>query len=92
MSFKKSSKPKKKQGPTLDLHGMNSSDAYDAIEEFIYKHSQKGTAKVKIMPGKGTGTIKSEVVKYLKQAGYAWHYETLPNGKQNTGVLIVPMD
>lgn len=91
MSYKKSS-VKKNSGPTLDLHGVTVAEVYTLVDDFIYKHSKKGTSIVKIMSGKGTGAIKSEVVKYLKQAGYQWYFETLPNGKKNQGVLIVPMD
>ena len=81
---------KKLAAPTLDLHGKTVDQVFDLVDQFITKHKNKD--RVKIMPGKGTGTIKSEVVKYLRQAGYAWHYETLPNGKKNEGIIIVPMD
>lgn len=78
-----------KNWPTLDLHGFKVGDVDAALDRFIYQHSQKGTARVRVMPGKGTGAVKSQVTSYLKQANYPWQYEKLSNGKPNEGVMIV---
>ncbi len=77
--------------PTLDLHGMQADDSYNAVEKFIYKHVQQNTPTLRIMPGKGTGVVKAKVLEYLKQAGYSWHYEKQKNGKNNEGVIVVPL-
>ena len=44
------------------------------------------------MPGKGTGKIKEELIKYLKLGGYPWEYEIMPSGNKNTGSLIIILD
>tara|TARA_B100000749_G_scaffold280891_1_gene280248 strand:+ start:23628 stop:23765 length:138 start_codon:yes stop_codon:yes gene_type:complete len=44
------------------------------------------------MPGKGTGAIKKELLRYLKLGGYPSQPETMDNGKKNPGVLIVFLD
>lgn len=76
--------------PTLDLHGFKTDEVYDAVEAFLSKNSN--AAKVKVMPGKGTGAVKAQVIDYLKRANYPWSYEKLPNGSDNSGVLIVHME
>jgi DNA-nicking Smr family endonuclease len=73
--------------PTLDLHGFKKDDVFDAVDKFIMKNHQK--PRVKIMPGKGAGIVRNELISYLKQGGYPWAYEEMPNGEKNTGSLIV---
>jgi dsDNA-specific endonuclease/ATPase MutS2 len=76
--------------PTLDLHGYKSEDVFDAVEAFLLKH--QNTRQVRIMPGKGTGKVKSVVIDYLSKANYPWSHERLPNGQNNEGVMIVYME
>jgi len=73
--------------PTLDLHGFKKDDVYDAVDRFIMKHHSE--PRVRIMPGKGTGIVRDELIRYLKQGGYPWSYETMPNGAKNQGSIIV---
>ena len=79
-----------KKAPTLDLHGYKTDEVFDATEAFLRKH--ESAAQVRIMPGKGTGKVKSQVVDYLKKARYPWSFEKLPNGQNNEGVIIVYME
>lgn len=76
--------------PTLDLHGFKTDDVFDAVEVFLGKHQSK--PRVRIMPGKGLGKVRSEVERYLKLAGYHWNFERLDNGKVNEGVMLVYME
>jgi dsDNA-specific endonuclease/ATPase MutS2 len=78
---------KKMNAPLLDLHGKKVEEIFDLVDQFIMKHQNKD--KVKIMPGKGTGKIKSELTRYLKLGNYPWEFETLASGKKNTGCFIV---
>ncbi len=73
--------------PTLDLHGFKTDEVFDAIEAFL-KRTQ-AAKRLRIMPGKGSGKIRSKVEEYLKLAGYDWAFEKLSNGGKNTGVMIV---
>ena len=75
--------------PTLDLHGRTRDEVWDEMDRFIHSHSQKGTKRLRIMTGKGAGIVKDEAQRYLKQAGYPFQIEKLPNGKANEGVLLV---
>jgi dsDNA-specific endonuclease/ATPase MutS2 len=83
-------KQKKRSAPTLDLHGRRVEEVFDLVDSFIQKHANK--PRICIMPGKGTGKVKSEVLRYLKLGGYPWEYDTLSDGRKNTGSLVVIMD
>jgi DNA-nicking Smr family endonuclease len=85
-------KPKPKSLPTLDLHGRTTDEVYDALETFIARENGRGTPRVRVMPGKGSGKVKAVVVDYLKRANYLWSYEKLPNGQNNEGVLVVYLE
>jgi len=78
------------KSPTLDLHGFRPEDVWTAVEEFLLRYTN--TKQVRIMPGKGTGKVKAQVVDYLKRANYPWKYERLNNGQPNEGVMVVYMD
>lgn len=81
---------KKRQPPILDLHGRRVEEVFDLVDQFLTRHQNQ--SRVRIMPGKGTGKVKSELVKYLNLGGYPWEYETLDSGKKNTGCLIIILD
>lgn len=76
---------KQQSQPTLDLHGKRVDEVFDLVDPFLLEHSKKGTNRVRIMSGKGTGAVQKKLIEYLKMAGYTWQFET----PQNTGSLIV---
>ncbi|MBX7232028.1 MAG: Smr/MutS family protein [Bdellovibrionales bacterium] len=78
--------------PTLDLHGYTTDQVQDAVELFLNRENGRKSSRVRIMPGKGEGKVKKEVLHYLKLAHYPWQYEVQPNGLKNEGVLIVFLD
>lgn len=78
-----------KRIPTLDLHGFKTDEVFDAVEAFLRQHENEH--QVRIMPGKGTGKVKSQVIDYLSKAKYPWSYEKLNNGQVNEGVMNVYM-
>jgi dsDNA-specific endonuclease/ATPase MutS2 len=79
-----------KKLPTLDLHAFRTEDVFDAVEKFLTKHAR--ATQVRIMPGKGTGKVKAQVIEYLRLANYSWSFERLANGQANEGVMIVYME
>ena len=81
---------KKRNQPSLDLHGRKVDEVFDLVDKFITQNHNR--SRVKIMPGKGSGKIKAELVRYLKLGGYPWEYETMGSGNKNTGSLIVILD
>jgi dsDNA-specific endonuclease/ATPase MutS2 len=76
-----------RQMPTLDLHGRTVGEVFDLVDRFITQNHHR--PQVKIMPGKGSGKVKAEVVRYLKLGGYPWSHEVLPTGQTNTGCLVI---
>ena len=82
----------KKKGnyPTLDLHGKRVHEVFDLVDQFVHKNQNRD--RIRIMPGKGTGKIKSELTRYLKMGGYPWEYEIMDSGQKNTGSFIVILD
>lgn len=64
--------------PELDLHGLTVDEALPNIEEFLYKAYLKRIRTVRIVHGKGTGTLreairvwlpKNRIVKSFRPAG-----------------------
>ncbi|MGE0763794.1 MAG: Smr/MutS family protein [Bdellovibrionales bacterium] len=84
-------KPEQKL-PTLDLHGRQTDEVYDLLDNFITRQVDNGTSRVRVMPGKGSGKVKAVVQDYLKRAHYPWQFERLSNGQQNEGVMVVFLD
>lgn len=76
----------------LDLHGYKADQVEEAIDRFLMQVSGSKLKRARIMTGKGTGTVKTIAIKYLKLAGYHWGYEKLPNGKNNDGCLVLFLD
>ena len=84
---KGSSVGKSKSQAKLDLHGRKVDEVFDLVDQFLTRNSHK--PRVQIIPGKGTGAVKKELLRYLKLGGYPWEYEQLANGSRNTGSLII---
>ncbi|MBP5275153.1 MAG: Smr/MutS family protein [Abditibacteriota bacterium] len=53
--------------PVLDLHGKTAEEARASLETFLDKALLAGCRELRIIHGKGTGVLKSETIKYLKQ-------------------------
>jgi len=73
----------------LDLHGYKADQVEAAIDRFLMQLSTSSLKKARIMTGKGTGTVQSIAIRYLKMAGYHWSFEKLANGKNNEGCLVI---
>ena len=74
----------------LDLHGYTTSEAEAALDLFLHHAKQVGLGKVKILTGKGTGAVRSAVIRKLRFRGCKWEYEL--KGKKkivNEGCLVV---
>jgi DNA mismatch repair protein MutS2 len=52
-------------GEELDLHRMTVEEAIPALESFLYQSFQSGRTRVYVVHGKGTGTLRREVARYL---------------------------
>lgn len=72
--------------PTIDLHGLDRVAAKIKVEEFINDNVKLRNKKLIIIHGIGTGIIKNEVHKYLKNNKYVKDYKLYYN---NIGQTIV---
>lgn len=84
--------PMKQASATLDLHGYKTEDIPDAVDRFLMNSQRKGLKRIRIMTGKGTGKVKKTVTDYLRQGGFPFSEERLPNGTKNEGVLVIFLD
>jgi dsDNA-specific endonuclease/ATPase MutS2 len=49
----------------LDLHTFRPKDACDVTDEYIRECLKKGISRVRIIHGKGTGTLRETIQKHL---------------------------
>jgi DNA-nicking Smr family endonuclease len=59
--------PPKKRKTEIDLHGKTVSEATLLVNEFLKDNYYAHERRVLIIHGKGTGTLRGEIQKYLKQ-------------------------
>lgn len=75
--------------PSLDLHGFKVADVPDAVDRFLVAQMKRGSARIRIVTGKGTGQVRKAVTDYLRLGGYPFEFERHPAGGRNEGVLVV---
>jgi len=49
----------------LDLHGMTVDEMLPLLGEFVHSSFRNGCYRVRVVHGKGTGVLKTEVARYL---------------------------
>jgi len=67
--------PKGQSMPTLDLHGYKVADVIDAVDRFLVQNQKRGTYKVRIITGRGTGAVRKEALDWLKRGGFPFSQE-----------------
>jgi len=60
----------------LDLHVFNPSDVGDLVPEYLRACRAKGILRVRIIHGKGTGTLRRSVQSILEKHPHVTRYET----------------
>lgn len=75
----------------LDLHDIFNKG--DMIEKELYRvvkeASEKGIPLVEIIPGKGSGTLKKKVIKFLQQPDIKEMYHRYDIDNKNFGRIFV---
>ncbi len=61
--------------PSLDLHGFDRDYARIKINEFIYDNYKMKNKKIVIIHGNGTGILRNETQKTLKNNKYVLEYK-----------------
>ena len=58
----------------LDLHVFDPSDVGDLVPEYLRACREKGILQVRIVHGKGTGTLRRQVRQILEEHPHVAHY------------------
>lgn len=75
----------KDQLPTLDLHGYTTDQVEDAVDRFLVHSQKRGSGRVRIITGKGTGAVRKVALEWLKRGGF-------PYSQENEGSFLVHLD
>ena len=75
--------------PTLDLHGLDKINAGIKIEIFLKEHSILKNKLIKIIHGKGKGTLKNTVNNALKNNKLVKDYKI---DSFNIGITIIELN
>ncbi len=60
----------------LDLHTFNPNDVKDLLPEYLAECRKRGILQVRVIHGKGTGTLRRTVLSMLEKLPYVESYRT----------------
>ncbi len=75
---------------TLDLHTFSASDCTSLVREYLFECLQRGILDVRIIHGKGTGTLRRTVHGALNKIPFVVDYHLAKEG--NWGATVVRLD
>ena len=74
---------------TIDLHGMYEENAIDALIKFISQHKRKGSRKLLVVHGKGSGILMRATKALIKNHPDVSNYQVAPAKLGGAGAVIV---
>ncbi|MBR0173058.1 MAG: endonuclease MutS2 [Lachnospiraceae bacterium] len=75
----------------INLIGKNTDDALSALDKYLDDAYLSHMPSVRIVHGKGTGTLRNAVQRHLKQISYVKSFQTGEYGEGDAGVTIVKL-
>jgi dsDNA-specific endonuclease/ATPase MutS2 len=78
-------------GDTLDLHQFRPSDVGDLVPDFLEDARAKGYAEVRIIHGKGTGSLRRSVHALLDRSPHVASYK-LADDRSHWGATVVALN
>ena len=75
----------------VDLRGMRADEAVAAVERYLEDATMDGFSQVRIIHGKGTGTLRKEIHRYLKNHPLVKNQRLGDWNEGDTGVTIVEL-
>jgi dsDNA-specific endonuclease/ATPase MutS2 len=78
-------------GDTLDLHHFRPSDVGDLVPDFVEDARAKGFTEVRIIHGKGTGTLRRRVHALLDRSPHVASYK-LADDRSHWGATVVQLN
>lgn len=76
----------------LDLHTFPPSDVHDLVPEYLRACREKGILTVRIIHGKGTGTLRRIVHARLESLSWVKNYHLAGHGSGTWGATIAYLD
>ena len=73
----------------LDLHAFQPGDVKDLVPEYLTVCRERGILQVRIIHGKGVGTIRNIVKSVLEKLPYVESFRTAEEGSGGWGATIV---
>jgi DNA-nicking Smr family endonuclease len=75
--------------PEIDLHTFSPKDVKSVVEEYLFACAEKDFAEVRIVTGRGTGTIRQMVRKTLERHPLVERFYDAPPMSGGWGAQIV---
>jgi len=75
----------------LDLHTFHPSEVKDLVPDYLSSCQERGILQVRIIHGKGTGTLQRMVVSILKKLPEVVSYRTAEEQAGGWGATIVEL-
>jgi dsDNA-specific endonuclease/ATPase MutS2 len=76
----------------IDLHGFSERDALVTLELFLHHAFTQRTPRVRVIHGKGDGTLRAAVRRALARSDLVRHIETGPHFQGDDGVTLAELD
>lgn len=86
-----SGKMQKNVGVELDLHALTVDEAIPLVHEYLSDAYMAGMLEVRIVHGKGTGTLRQAVIRELKNHPLVRSYRTGDRFEGSTGATVVQL-
>lgn len=74
---------------TLDLHTFQPADVVDLVPEYLAACREQGITQVRILHGKGIGTLRRTVESVLQKLSYVESFRTADEPAGGWGAMIV---
>lgn len=80
------------EAPSLDLHGMDSHEAVHAVDAFLNREFMTNSEAVRIIHGRGTGTLRKAIHESLKKHPLVIEFRDSMQPGQQGGVTLVALE
>ncbi len=75
--------------PSLDLHGAKTDEVFDRMDRFLRREEGRGSQKVRIIHGIGTGKVRDKALEYCRLTGHSPKADKGDSGKVNPGSFLL---
>ncbi len=75
----------------IDLHAYNPRDVKEVVEEYLYQCRRRGFPEVRVIQGRGTGTLREVVRATLRRNPHVLAFDDAPAASGGWGATIVTL-